>query len=97
MGDDKWVVVYQVSGSLKAELLKGLLAAQGITVVLSQEGVGESIYPVTVGPLSEIQLLVASHQVGEANKILSEYESGSFDNPDAYHQFTEPKKDSSET
>jgi len=57
--------------------------------VLSQEGIGESIYPVSVGPLSEIQILVASHQVDEANKILSDYEDGLFEHPRAADENSE--------
>lgn len=72
----------QVSGAGIAEIIKGLLEAQGISVILSQEGIGETIYPVSVGPLSEIQLLVPSEQLEEARKILDDYRAGKFENLD---------------
>jgi len=80
MATNSWEVLDQVSGSARAEILKGLLEAQGIKVVLSQEGIGESIYPVTVGPLSEIQILVPDSQLQEALQILADYKDGSYEN-----------------
>ena len=40
MPQENWVVLDQVSGSAVAEMLKGLLEAQGLEVLLSQEGIG---------------------------------------------------------
>jgi hypothetical protein len=88
MAYDQWELLEQVSGSAKAEILKSLLEAQGINVVLSQEGVGESIYPVTVGPLSEIQILVPTSQLAEAQKVLVDYEAGVFEDL-SYPDFVE--------
>jgi hypothetical protein len=76
---DRWELLEQVSGSAVAEILKSFLEAQGINVVLSQEGIGESIYPVAVGPLSEVQILVPSSQLAEAQKVLADYHSGIFE------------------
>jgi hypothetical protein len=92
MAQDQWQVVDQVSGSALAEMLKGLLEAQGIEVLLSQEGIGESIYPVSVGPLSEIQLLVPAGQLTEAQKILAEYNAGAFEDLD-YEPFDDEVSD----
>jgi hypothetical protein len=78
MENEQWEVLDQVSGSAIAEMLKGLLESQGIRVVLSQEGIGESIFPVGVGPMSEIQLLVPEDQLEEARKIMAAYEAGEF-------------------
>ena len=80
MATNSWEVLDQVSGSARAEILKGLLEAQGIKVVLSQEGIGESIYPVTVGPLSEIQILVPDSQLQDALQILADYNDGFYEN-----------------
>ncbi len=76
MDNHEWVVLDQISGPAKANILKGFLEAQGIQVFLSQEGIGESIYPVSVGPLSEVQLLVPSSQLEDAQKILADYDAG---------------------
>jgi DeoR/GlpR family transcriptional regulator of sugar metabolism len=80
MSDIEWCVVDNVSGSAIAEIIKGMLEAQGIKVVLSQEGIGESVFPVTVGPLSEIEILVPSSQLAEARQILEDYNSGKLEN-----------------
>ncbi|MCU0488278.1 MAG: DUF2007 domain-containing protein [Anaerolineales bacterium] len=80
MSDTQWEVLEQVSGSVAAEVLKGLLTAQGINVVLSQEGIGDSVYPVSVGPLSEIQILVPSDQLETAQKIMQDYQAGVYEN-----------------
>jgi hypothetical protein len=56
----------------EAEILRGLLEAQGIPSMLSQEAAG-SIYSVDVGAFGQVELLVASDRVAEARKILSEY------------------------
>ncbi len=56
----------------EAEILRGLLEAQGIPAMLSQEAAG-SIYSVTVGAFGQVEVLVASDRVEEARKILAEY------------------------
>jgi hypothetical protein len=80
MGSDSWQVLDQVSGAGRAAILKGLLEAQGIEVILSQEGIGETIYPLSVGPLSEIQILVREDQIEEAKRIIADYSAGGFEN-----------------
>jgi hypothetical protein len=80
MSNIEWSVVDKVSGSAIAGILKGMLEAQGIKVVLSQEGVGESVFPVSVGPLSEIEILVPSSQLSDARQILEDYNSGRLEN-----------------
>lgn len=82
MNNESWIGIEQVSGSARAEILKGLLEAQGINVVLSQEGIGGSVYPVTVGPLSEVEILVPANQADAARKILEDYSAGVYENID---------------
>jgi hypothetical protein len=79
VSQDKWQVLDNVTGSVQAEVLKGFLEAQGIEVILSQEGIGESVFPVSIGPLSEIQILVRADQLQDAQKIMSEYNAGDFE------------------
>ena len=73
MTEDKWEVLDTVSGSMTAELLRGMLEAQEIDVVLSQEGAGRSVIAVSVGPLSEVQILVPSKDIERARILLDEY------------------------
>jgi len=80
MPDDNWVVLDTVYGSAMAGMLRGLLEANGITVILSQEGVGDSVYPVSVGPLSAIEFLVPVNQLPQAQQVLADYQSGKFEN-----------------
>jgi hypothetical protein len=80
MTHTRWEVVETVSGDLQAELLRGLLEAQGVEVVLSQEGAGHSVYPVTVGKLGEVDILVPVEQIQQAIEILAAYRAGDFEN-----------------
>jgi hypothetical protein len=75
MSEIKWEVVYEMNGSFLAEILRGLLEAQEIPVVLSQEGAGR-VYGLTVGTLGRVQILVPAPDLERAQHILVEYETG---------------------
>jgi hypothetical protein len=86
MTGDQWEVVDEVPGELQAEILRGLLEAQGMKVWLSQEGIGHSVYPVTIGPMGRVQILVPQEQSQSARALLADYYAGKlenieFDNP----------------
>lgn len=90
MGESEWEVVYEAEGPLQAELLRGLLEAQEISVVLSQEGIGR-VYGLTVGPLAVVQILVPESQVARARQILKDYDSNvGFETPDSDDAADEP-------
>lgn len=72
MPDEEWVVVDQAAGMLQAELLRGLLEAEGISVVLVQEGAGRAI-GLTVGMLGSVQMLVKAEDAPRARQALDEY------------------------
>jgi hypothetical protein len=74
MVDTDWEVVYETNGMFLAEILRGLLEAQEIPVVLSQEGIAR-VYGLTVGTLARVQILVPSHEMERAQQILEEYEN----------------------
>jgi len=74
MSEANWEVVYEANGSFLAEMLRGLLEAQEIPVVLSQEGAGR-VYGITVGTLGRVQILVPVHDLERAQRILEEYEN----------------------
>lgn len=78
MGEGKWVQLANVHGDLQAELLRGLLEAQEIPVVLSQEGAGRAI-GLTVGPLGEVKIMVPGVHLSRARTILMQYEAGAFE------------------
>jgi hypothetical protein len=78
MGDHTWKPIISVQGEFQAEVLRGLLEAQGIPVNLSQEGVGRA-YGFGVGPLSEVEILVPDNYAEAAQKVIERYQAGEFE------------------
>jgi len=72
MGEEKWEILDEVSGSIDAEIIRGLLESQGIKVILSQEGAGRAL-GLTIGSMGGIQILVPQKQLAEAQEILEDY------------------------
>jgi len=93
MADDEWVLVDKVQGQLQAEILRGLLEAQGITVWLNAQGAAHA-YAVSVGTLGAVELLVPSSAFDQAQKVLEAYYRGDFENIEFNESDTldEPKK-----
>jgi hypothetical protein len=79
MTDEEWVLVDKVQGQLQAEIIKGLLEAQGIMVWLNAQGAARA-YAVSVGTLGAVELLVPSSAAEEARQVLDAYNRGDFDN-----------------
>lgn len=79
MSEEKWTQVAAVHGDLQAELLRGLLEAQDIPVLLSQEGAGRAL-GLTFGPMGEVKILVPGSQLVRAQAILAAYEAGTYEN-----------------
>jgi hypothetical protein len=78
MSEQQWEVVDSVAGEIRAELLRGLLAAQGIPAYLSQEGAGHFGYAVTIGELGKVDILVPSSLAQAARAVLEAYYAGEF-------------------
>ncbi len=78
MSAEEWVLVDQVEGPLQAELLKGLLEAQGIQVWLNQQGAARA-YGVVVGSLGMVEILVPTSQTGQAKQVLEAYYRGDYE------------------
>ena len=78
MADEEWVLVDKVPGQLQAEIMKGLLEAQGIMVWINQEGAAHA-YAVSVGTLGMVEILVPSSEVEKAKQILEAYYRGDFE------------------
>lgn len=77
---ETWEVIAEIYGELQAELLRGLLEAQGILVVLNQEGAGRA-YGLNVGPLGLVQIMVPASSVEDARHVLADYYAGNFETP----------------
>lgn len=79
MTEDEWVLVDKVQGQLQAEILKGLLEAQGIMVWVNPQGAARA-YAVSVGSLGAVELLVPSSAADQAREVLDAYYRGDFEN-----------------
>jgi hypothetical protein len=73
-----WKSIITVQGELQAEVVRGLLEAQGIPVHLSQEGVARA-YGLGVGPLSEVDILVPDNYHRAAQDVIESYQAGEFE------------------
>ena len=78
MDTETWQVVAEISGEVQAELLRGLLEAQGIQVLLNQEGAGRA-YGLAIGSLGTVQILTPKSSAEIARQVLSDYYSGRFE------------------
>lgn len=76
---DELVVLDEFSGSAQAEMIRGLLKAQGIDAIISQEAAGQGTFPLSVGILGSVEILVRKEDEESARKILDEYYSGVYD------------------
>ncbi len=85
MSTNEWVVIERVAGDLQAEILRGLLEAQGIPVLLSREGAGRAI-GLSVGPLGEVVILVTADSRQEAMQVLAKYRDGWFETSEDYSE-----------
>jgi hypothetical protein len=79
MPEVKWEVIYEVAGAIQAEIIRGLLEAQEISVWLSQESAGREAYSAGVGLLGRVQVLVPTYQIERAKEVLDAYYSGEFE------------------
>ncbi len=77
MVEEEWILVDQVQGQLQAELLRGLLEAQGIRVWLNRQGASRA-YAVSVGTLGMVEILVPSSEAGQAKQVLEAYYRGEY-------------------
>lgn len=79
MNEKKWECVETVSGDIYPELIRGLLESNDIPVILSQEGAGKSAYHVTVGPLSQVEIIVPSENIIQARALIDAFFAGEFE------------------
>jgi len=70
MKDEDWSVVLITYDCLEAEMIKQLLESGGIDVVLRSSKV--SPYPVNVGKIGEIKILVKDEDKELADRVINE-------------------------
>lgn len=68
-------VVDTAIGAVQAEVLRGMLEAQGVQVMFSYESAGR-VEGLFVGPMGEVDLLVPASQAAQARRILADYYAG---------------------
>jgi hypothetical protein len=77
MTEQKWELVEVVNDALVAEILKGLLEAQGIMVNIVREGY-QAAFGITGQMSVRIELLAPSDQVEQAKQVIADYHAGKF-------------------
>ncbi|GMR09720.1 MAG: hypothetical protein BMS9Abin28_0540 [Anaerolineae bacterium] len=65
------VSVGMADGQIEAEIIKGLLNANGVEVWLSQESAGTAI-GLGIGPMAEVEIMVRAEQAEQATELLEE-------------------------
>ncbi len=65
---EEWVEVLVTYDPIEAEIIKGLLESGGITVVLRSSKI--SPYPVNIGKIGEIKILVRKEDKETAEKVI---------------------------
>jgi hypothetical protein len=77
MKSQKWSLVTILQDPIQAEILRGLLEAQGITIHIVREG-----YQAAMGIANQasvrIEILAPEDQVLEAKQIVDDYDAGKF-------------------
>ena len=77
---DEYVVVETTAGNIEAEILKGLLEAQGVTVRLRQESAAAALgLGAGVGKMGEVDIIVPKDQEIAARQVLKDYHDGKFE------------------
>lgn len=71
MEPDKIKKLVVLNDPAEAEVLRGLLEAQGIRVMLSKEG-ASTAYGLTAGTFGEVEVFVSASQAEEAGRIFEE-------------------------
>ena len=74
MNSERVVKLMGTNDPVEAEIVQDLLRQAGIKVWQTQEALGStSLFPVRVGPLSEISILVPEESVKRANEVLDRF------------------------
>ena len=74
---ESWEVIVTLHNAAQAEILRGLLEAQGVQVRLFQEPAARAL-GLQVGPLGAIQLAVPQKQAEEARRVIDAFFRGDF-------------------
>jgi hypothetical protein len=78
MSDRKWELVAVVNDPILAEILRGLLEAQGVMVHIVREGY-QAAYGIANQASVRIELLAPNDQVNFARQVIADYNAGKFE------------------
>lgn len=81
MSDRKWAFVTAVNDPVLAEILRGLLEAQGIMVHIVREGY-QTAFGISNQPSVHIEILAPDDQVEEARQVIQDFNDGKFEAED---------------
>ncbi len=81
MNQQKWVLAAKIEGEFQAEVLRGLLEAQGVPAYISMEGAARAM-GVSIGPFGEVDILVTDDRLQDALEVIRAYQAGEFEEPD---------------
>jgi hypothetical protein len=81
MDKREWVEVEEAPDQLQANILKGLLEAQGVTVLVTQEGYQQAIGLAGFGS-AMVKIMVPNDQEEMARQVLDDFYSGKFEDED---------------
>lgn len=73
--DSKYVEVYRAAGAFEGGFIKSVLEGSGIACLLSGS-TGGGAYPVTVGSLGVVRVLVKEDDAAEAKRLISAAAAG---------------------
>ncbi len=76
--DKNYKLLTKVYGAADAEMIKMFLEAAGLEVLVAQESLGKSLYPVTVGKLAEAKVFVLAEDEERAMALLRDLDDGKF-------------------
>ena len=78
MDEMKWEKLAEVYGRLEAEAIKSFLEAEGISVELIQEAIGQLI-PTNYDAFGRVQIFVPKEQFANASELFEAYQNATPD------------------
>ena len=75
--ENNLAIVADIPNSVQAELLRGLLEANGIPAILSEQSAARAI-GLANATMANVQILVREEHAEEARQLLSDFDKGLF-------------------
>jgi hypothetical protein len=72
---EDWTEIYFTYDDSEAGIIKGILESEGIKVIVKSMKI--TPYPVSIGRMGEVRIMVRQEDAGKAERILKEMEESS--------------------